>query len=90
MIAGNIDAATEDESLWPRVSRAVAGQTTQMVVQPVAGRWRSYYENVGAAIRGRAELAVTAQSVRQVMAVLDASRTSVRTGQSVEMAQTDD
>jgi scyllo-inositol 2-dehydrogenase (NADP+) len=87
MIAGDIDAAHEPESLWPRVHSLVAGQTTQMVVQPVPGRWRSYYENVADAIRGRAELAVTATSVRKVMAVIDAARLSVQQGRAVELSE---
>lgn len=85
MIAGDIDAACEDESLWPRISRVVAGQPTQMVMQPVPGRWRSYYENVAAAIRGRAELAVTATSVRRVMMTLDAARQSVAEGRAIDV-----
>jgi scyllo-inositol 2-dehydrogenase (NADP+) len=85
MIAGDIDAAREEESLWPRIARTVAGQPTQMTMQPVPGRWRSYYENVADAIRGRATLAVTAGSVRQVMAVLDAARVSVAEGRAIDV-----
>ena len=84
MIAGDIDAAREDErDNWPRLRREVDGETRETVLEPVAGRWRSYYENVADAIRGRAELAVTAASVRRVMAVFDAARESARHGRAV-------
>ena len=56
-----------------------------MTMQPVPGRWRSYYENVAAAIRGEAELAVTAASVREVMVVFDAARESVASCQAVNL-----
>ena len=55
------------------------------MIEPVAGRWRRYYENVAAAVRGREELAVTAESVRAVMGVIDAARESARTGRAVEI-----
>ena len=55
------------------------------VLEPVAGRWRSYYENVAAAIRGREEPAVTPESVRAVMGVIDAARESARCGRAVEI-----
>ncbi len=84
MIAGDIDAAREEEALWPRIVRTMAGQPTQMTMQPVPGRWRSYYENVADAIRGRAELAVTAASVRQVMRVFDMARVSATEGRAVD------
>ena len=84
MIAGNIDAATEpNRDNWPRLARDVAGRSAETVFDGVPGRWRSYYENVAAAIRGQASLAVTADSVRRVMAVIDAARESARSGQTV-------
>ena len=87
MVAGDIDSAREeDRLLWPRLSRHRDGRPLEEVLEPVAGRWRSYYENVAAAIRGREELAVTAESVRAVMDVIDAARESARSGRAVEIA----
>lgn len=84
MIAGDIDAASEpDRGNWPRLHRELAGRSSETVFDAVPGRWRSFYENVGAAIRGQADLAVTPQSARQVMGVLDAARESVRSGQAI-------
>ncbi len=86
MVAGDIDAAREeDRGHWPRLCRR-DGQPEETVIEPLAGRWRSYYENVAAAIRGREELAVTAESVRAVMGAIDAARESARSGRAVEIA----
>lgn len=87
MVSGDIDAAREDDRAnWPRLCREADGSTDETTLEPVAGRWRSFYENVAAAIRGQEELAVTAESARAVIGVLDAARESARTGQAVEMA----
>tara|TARA_B100000809_G_scaffold174168_1_gene171424 strand:- start:19 stop:1077 length:1059 start_codon:yes stop_codon:yes gene_type:complete len=87
MIDGNIDSATESErDNWPRLRRELAGRSTETVFDGVPGRWRSFYENVAAAIRGEAELAVTPASVRAVMGVFDAARESARSGQAIDIA----
>ena len=87
MIAGNIDAAAEtDRDNWPRLRREVAGRPVETVFDTVRGRWRSFYENVAATIRGEAELAVTPASVRAVMSVFDAARESARSGQAIDVS----
>ena len=83
MVAGDIDAAQQDPVERARVSTETDGELSDFVVETVPGRWRAYYENVAAAIQGRAELAVTAESVRRVMEVLDAARLSAATGEAV-------
>lgn len=86
MIAGDIDAARElDRANWPRVHRELAGRAAETVIDGVPGRWRSFYENVAAAIRGQQTLSVTPQSVRVVMAVLDAARASAESGSAIDM-----
>ena len=86
MIAGNIDTAREsDRDNWPRLHRELAGRSAETMLEGVPGRWRSFYENVAAAIRGEQTLAVTPQSVRVVMAVLDAARASAEAGCAVDM-----
>ena len=42
-------------------------------METAPGRWRSYYENIADALAGRAELAVTAESVRQTMVAIEAA-----------------
>ncbi len=85
MVAGQIDAAREEPLNYARVLTEIAGQPAEMTIQTIPGRWRGFYENVAAAVQGRGELAVTAGSVRRVMAVLDAVRRSAESGEVVEM-----
>lgn len=87
MIAGDIDAAREDPAHYARLSLAVAGQPAETVVQTIPGRWRSFYENIAAALRGDAGLAVTPQSVRAVMAVIQAAQKSASTGEAIALKE---
>jgi len=85
MIAGDIDAAREAPEHYARLYLSVAGQPAEMVLETVPGRWRSFYENIAAALRGDEELAVVPESVRAVMAVIEAARRSAATGQAVHL-----
>lgn len=85
MIAGDIDSAREAPEDRARLWSDVDGQTEETVVETVPGRWRSFYENVAAAIQGRGELAVKPESVAAVMSVLDAARESAASGQAVSL-----
>ncbi len=81
MIGGDIDAAREDPQLFGMLSD---GQS-ETLIETLLGRWRSFYENIRDALRGDAELLVTPDQTRRVMAVLDAARESARTGQVVKL-----
>jgi scyllo-inositol 2-dehydrogenase (NADP+) len=72
MIAGDIDSATEAPENYARLY----GPEEETIIEPIPGRWRSYYENIADALTGRAELAVTAQSVRQTLVAIEAARLS--------------
>ncbi|MBT4497513.1 MAG: Gfo/Idh/MocA family oxidoreductase [Gemmatimonadetes bacterium] len=85
MIAGDIDSAQEDPAHYPRLHLAAAGQPAEMTLQTIPGRWRSFYENIAARLRGDAELAVTPESVRAVMTVIRAAQQSAASGQAVEL-----
>ncbi len=85
MIAGHIDAAAEVPENYPRLWREIDGQTCETVVDPVPGRWRSYYENIAAALEDRSVLAVKPESVRAVMVVLAAAVESATSGQAVTL-----
>ena len=85
MIAGDIDAAREDPAHRAHLWSEVAGQPAESVVETVPGRWRSFYENVAAALLGRQELAVRPESAAAVLSVLDAARRSAASGQAVEL-----
>lgn len=85
MIAGDIEAALEDEAHYARLCIEAAGQPAEMVVETIPGRWRSYYENIAAVLQGREELAVRPESIGTVMAVIGAAQQSAAQGQAVRL-----
>jgi scyllo-inositol 2-dehydrogenase (NADP+) len=87
MVARDIDSAREVPENRARLYLEVAGQQAESLVETVPGRWRSYYENIAAALKGEEELAVTPQSVRAVMAVLEACRSSAAQGRTVRLQE---
>ena len=89
MIAGNIDAAHEDPAQRARLFADIAGQPAATVVETIPGRWRSYYENIGAVLQGKEELAVTPESVRTVMRVIGAAQCSAARNQAIGLDEVD-
>ncbi|NKB68713.1 MAG: dehydrogenase [Candidatus Latescibacteria bacterium] len=85
MIAGDIDAAREEPQHRARL--ALAKDKDEQILETVPGRWRSFYENIALAVADRSQLAVTPQSVRQVMVVIEAARQSAARGQAVTPAE---
>ncbi len=99
MVAGDIDAAREDDEanhlrVWGMRIDATAtvapGKRPQATVserglRPRAGRWRCYYENIVAAINAEAELIVRPQQIRSVVGIVEAAFESARTGTAVSM-----
>ncbi len=98
MVAGDIDAAREDDvahhvRVWNVQTDATMAATerrpeatvSERVIPPQAGRWRCYYENVVDAINTEAELIVTPQQIRSVVGVVEAAFESARTGAAVSM-----
>jgi scyllo-inositol 2-dehydrogenase (NADP+) len=79
MLRGEIDAAHEDPA---QAGRYHDGKT-EAVVPTEAGRWRSYYENIAAALTRGEPLAVTPDSVRRGIALLEAAFQSARSGAEV-------
>ena len=86
MKAGDIDAARPSARDGASLFRDCGGETRQTAVEPVPGRWRSYYENVAAAILGREEPAVTCESVCEVVGVLEAAAKSAASGEAVTLS----
>ena len=87
MVAGDIDAAREAPEQRAQLFLAAAGQPAEMVVETIPGRWRSFYENVALGLRDRTALAVTPESVRQVMAIIGAAQRSGATGKAVGLGE---
>ena len=86
MIAGRIDAA--EQIAAHRVIATTHRGEKSVELETVPGRWRCYYENVAEALLGRAPLAVTAESVRRVMEIIDAARRSAAEGCAVDTGDT--
>ena len=86
MKAGDIDAARPSAGNGASLFRDCGGETRQTEVEPVPGRWRSYYENVAAAVLGREEPAVTCESVCEVVRVLEAAAESAASGEAVTLS----
>ncbi len=87
MVSGDIDAAREPPEHYARLTVAAAGQPAEFAVPTVAGRWRSFYENVAAALRGEAPVAVTPESARLPVVVLAAARRSATEGRPVDIEE---
>ena len=78
-------AAEEPAEHRTRVSTDLNGITTEMTLDSVRGSWTSYYQNISDVLNQGAELTVTPESVRRVMAVLDAATYSMETGETVKV-----
>lgn len=83
MIAGKIDAAVESSDNYATVHDG----KTETRVPTLAGRWRSYYENIADALNGKGALVVTPESVRRGISILDAAKRSAQTGEVVHLAR---
>ncbi len=81
MIAGDIDAAREDEGKYGRLHDGQA----ERVVPTLPGRWRSYYENVRDVLVEGAQPAVKLPELRRQIAVLDAAFRSAREREVVSL-----
>jgi scyllo-inositol 2-dehydrogenase (NADP+) len=83
--AGDLDAAREPEALRAIVRRPDAsGAVVEDRVAPVRGSWDAYYASVVAHLTEGTPLAVTAESAREVVRVLDAAVASHREHRLVE------
>ncbi|KAG0329847.1 hypothetical protein BGZ99_000076 [Dissophora globulifera] len=77
----------ESEANWGEIDTLLKVEGTELHVKgkvdSEAGDYRAYYENVRDAIRGRAELAVTAEQAAWVIRGLELAMESSRTGRRV-------
>jgi scyllo-inositol 2-dehydrogenase (NADP+) len=83
LLAGNIDMAAEDPGQYARVYSKVEGEPADTVVPTLSGRWRAYYDNIADALRHGAPIAVSPESSRAVIAIIEAARQSAQTGQAI-------
>ena len=83
MIAGNIDAATEDPENYATVK---GSPSLDYRLPTFPGRWRTFYENLTSSLLRGTQPAVKMSEMRRVMAVIDAAQTSARTGEVVHLS----
>lgn len=80
---GEVGPRVMDAEYAPRVVRYVEGQARDVPVEQVPGNYLAYYENVAAAVRGEAALAVEPVAVLQSIRLLTAAIRSAESGQVV-------
>jgi len=85
MIAGDIDAATENLQHRAVVHANSTELSSEMILETLPGRWRSFYENIAIAIENPNELAVTPESSRKTIAVIEAARKSASNGETIQL-----
>lgn len=85
MLKGDIDAAEEPPEHHARVWTKVNGEWREIVVEPVKGSWKAYYQNISDVLNKGAELAVKPEECRKCMAVFDAATKSAETGEVVRV-----
>ena len=83
MNRGDIDAAREEAGARARVRTTLGDLAAELVVETVRASWKSYYQNISDVLHGRAELAVTPESVRRSIAVYEAAAEADSSGRSV-------
>ncbi|MBB6048588.1 Gfo/Idh/MocA family protein [Armatimonas rosea] len=81
MIAGDIDSAVET----PESYGTLHDGKSERQITTLPGRWRSFYENVTEHLAGNAPIAVTLESSRAGMQVIDAALKSAATGEVVRL-----
>ena len=81
---GEVGPRVMDAELAPRVVRYLDGQVRDVPVEQVPGDYTRYYDNVAAAIRGEAPLAVDPEDVLHAIRLLLAALRSAETGSAVE------
>jgi scyllo-inositol 2-dehydrogenase (NADP+) len=54
-------------------------------VPTLPGRWRAFYDNIADALQQGAAVAITPESSRAVMAIIEAAQQSAQTGQAIRL-----
>ncbi len=82
---GEVGPRVMDPENAPRAVRYQDGQVRDVPVEQVPGNYLAYYENVAAALRGRAPLAVRPEDVLDSIRLLTAAIESAQSRHSVEV-----
>lgn len=82
---GELGPRIMDPENTPRVVRSEGGSLRDVPLEQVPGNYLDYYENVAAAIRGEAPLAVQPENVLLSIRLIDAAFRSAKLGQAVTL-----
>ena len=77
MMAGDIDTAAESPELYGTLKTPEAEERR---VPTRAGRWRDFFDNLAAALRGAGEPVVTLEQARRLMRLIESVKRSARDG----------
>ncbi|HEV2122270.1 MAG TPA: Gfo/Idh/MocA family oxidoreductase [Chloroflexota bacterium] len=80
---GEVGPRIMDPEHAPRLVRYADGQVRDVPVEQVPGNYLAYYENVAAALRGEAELAVKPENVLHSIRLIEAAAQSAESGSTV-------
>ena len=83
MKAVDIDVADQTLDNYANVITVANGNEENIVVEPVRGSWKSYYQNIADVLNHGVELIVTPRQILEVMRVFDAAMESSETGEIV-------
>lgn len=83
LVAGDINLAVEDPSQYAWLYGESLGDGPGTVVPTLPGRWQAYYANIANVLQHKTELAVTPESSRTVIAVIEAAQRSAETGKTI-------
>ena len=85
LLAGDIEMAAEDPRQYTRVYSKIDGEPGDTVVPTLPGHWRAFYENIADALQHGVAVAVSPESSRAVIAIIEAARQSAQTGQVIRL-----
>ncbi len=83
LVAGGITTAAEEPKQYARIYDRTTSPSAETIIPTLPGRWLTFYDNIADALQHGAALAVTPESSRDVMAVIEAARQSAQSGQAV-------
>ncbi len=83
VVAGDIDAATEQPAHRAKVYTEDNGAVRETTLESVRTSWKMFYANIADVLEGKAELAVKPEEARRVVRVLEAANLSAVSGASL-------
>ncbi|NOZ24037.1 MAG: Gfo/Idh/MocA family oxidoreductase [Planctomycetes bacterium] len=82
-----IEEAADPPGNYAKVKAIVNGEVKEMTIPTLKGDWLAYYRNVSDVLNNGAALAVTPESVRDSVAIVEGAMKSAEAGQVVDLTQ---